>query len=217
MAYRYADLGPATRILGWLLLPVAVVTCAAFAHAMYTYALFTGFPADLPLAHLPALKHVLQRDDLLRYTQIALTVLFLGFFCVHWLFLALRNLLALHDAPPHSNLAIHLRIWINAVFALRLMQRLWLDSIPDSQRERTERWPVPGWWIALVAGNVCQAVAFVLLYRPALISDWRFGSYWLLAAYGCYIVLFLLTWQLVQRLAMLQRDCWQQLRAPVRA
>lgn len=211
--YAFADLAQVNRWVGWLLLPPALITILALAHAFYSNALLTGLPGDLALAHLPPLsRRTLAHADLLRIVQIGLTLFFILFFCVCWLFLAFRNLHALEGRRRRGMrgaLAIHLRIWGNLLFVLRLMKELWQQSTPDSHADRAERWLVTWWWAALIGANVCKAMAIVQLRAPVLVSDWRHGNYWMLAAYAGYLGLFVLTWRLVKRLEVLQRWSWR--------
>lgn len=211
--YPFADLAQVNRWVGWLLLPPALITGVALLHAFYSNALLTGMPADLLLAHLPPLlSRTLHHADTLRLVQIALTLLFILFFCVCWLFLAMRNLHALDGGKERcmrNSLAIHLGIWGNLVFALRLMRRLWRESTPDSHAERAERWLVPWWWAVLIGANACKAVAIVELRHPLVLGEWRHGNYWMLTAYMGYVGLFVLTWRLVKRLEVLQRASWR--------
>lgn len=215
--YAFADLAQVNRWVGWLLLPPAVMTVVALLHAFYGNALLTGLPPDLALAHLPPLQErVLRHADTLRLVQIGLTLFFILFFCVCWLFLALRNLHAFEGTRRRSmrtSLAIHLRIWSNLLFVLRLMQELWHQSTPDSHVDRAERWLVTWWWAVLIGANVCKAMAILELRHPVLVSDWRQGNYWMLAAYAGYLSLFVLTWRLVKRLEVLQRWSWRGRRA----
>lgn len=219
--YPFADLTHLNRWVGWLLLPPAVLTVVALLHAFYANALLTGMPADLALGHLPPLlARALRHADALRLTQIALTLLFILFFCLCWLFLAFRNLAALEGVRARcarNSLAIHLGIWGNLLFALRLMQKLWRESTPDSHAERAERWLLPWWWAALIGANVCKIMAVLALRHPALISEWRHGNYWMLAAYAGYLALFVLTWRLVKRLEVLQRASWRHRNATLAA
>ena len=211
--YPFADLAQVNRWVGWLLLPPAAITVVALLHAFYSNALLTGMPSDLLLAHLPPLlSRTLRHADSLRLVQISLTLLFILFFCVCWLFLAMRNLHALDGSKERSmrnSLAIHLGIWGNLAFALRLMRRLWRESTPDSHAERAERWLVPWWWAVLIGANVCKAMAIVELRHPLVLGEWRHGNYWMLTAYMGYVALFLLTWRLVKRLEVLQRASWR--------
>ncbi|MES2919559.1 MAG: DUF4328 domain-containing protein [Pseudomonadota bacterium] len=215
--YTFADLAQVNRWVGWLLLPPAVMTVTALLHAFYANALLTGLPGDLALAHLaPRLERTLHHADILRVVQIGLTLFFILFFCVCWLFLAFRNLQALEGTRRRSmrnSLAIHLRIWGNLLFVLRLMKELWQLSTPDSHAHRAERWLVTWWWAVLIGANVCKVMAIVELSRPLLVSDWRQGNYWMLAAYVGYLSLFVLTWRLVKRLEVLQRWSWRHRRA----
>lgn len=211
--YPFADLAQVNRWVGWLLLPPAVLTMAALLHAFYSNALLTGLPADLLLAHLPPLPaRTLRHAEVLRLSQIALTLLFIVFFCVCWLFLAMRNLHALEGGKERcmrNSLAIHLAIWSNLLFALRFMRRLWRESTPDSHADRAERWLVPWWWAVLIGANLCKAMAIIELRHPQVLGEWRHGNYWMLAAYGGYLALFVLTWRLVKRLEVLQRASWR--------
>lgn len=211
--YPFADLGQVNRWVGWLLVPPVVITTVALLQAFYANALLTGLPADLSLAHLPPLlARALHHADALRLVQIGLTLLFILFFCVCWLFLAFRNLLALEGGHARSagrSLRIHLHIWGNLIFALRLMRRLWRESTPDSHADRAERWLVPWWWTLLIGANVCKAMAILALRHPHLLSEWRHGNYWMLSAYAGYLALFVLTWRLVKRLEILQRASWR--------
>lgn len=211
--YPFADLAQVNRWVGWLLLPPLAITVVALLHAFYSNALLTGLPGDMVLAHLsPLLTRTLRHADTLRLVQIALTLLFILFFCVCWLFLAFRNLHALEGAKERSlrnSLAIHLRIWGNLLFALRLMRRLWRQSTPDSHAERAERWLVPWWWAVLIGANVCKAMAILALRHPQVLGEWRHGNYWMLAAYVGYLALFVLTWRMVKRLEVLQRASWE--------
>lgn len=211
--YPFADLGQVNRWVGWLLLPPVVITTLALLQAFYANALLTGLPADLALAHLPPLlARDLRLTDSLRLVQISLTLLFILFFCVCWLYMAFRNLLALEGGQARSarrSLGIHLHIWANLLFALRLMRRLWRDSTPESHAQRAEKWLVPWWWALLIGANVCKVMGLLALRHPHLLSDWRHGNYWMLAAYAGYLALFVLTWRLVKRLEVLQRASWR--------
>jgi hypothetical protein len=211
--YLFADLSRVNRWVGWILLPPAVLTVVSMLHAFYANALLTGMPADLALAHLPPLlARALRHADILRFTQIGLTLLFILFFCLCWLFLAFRNLAALdgvRERSARNSLAIHLGIWGNLVFALRLMQRLWAESTPESHADRAERWLLPWWWALLIGANTCKVMAILELRHPVLISEWRQGNYWMLTAYAGYLALFVLTWRLVKRLEVLQRASWR--------
>lgn len=211
--HSFADLRQVNRWVGWLLLPPAALSAFGLLHALYSYALLTGLSPELPLAHVsPLLRRVLEHDDVVRLTQITLTLLFILFFCGCWLYLAFRNLFVLGGAQtrrPQSALGLHLHIWANLLFALRLMQRLWRESTPESHAGQAERWLVPWWWTMLIGANVCKLVALLQLRAPQLVADWREGILWMLGAYGCYLALFLLTWRLVKRLETLQRAYWQ--------
>lgn len=211
--YPFADLAQVNRWVGWLLLPPAAITLGALLQAFYTNALLSGLPAEMALVHMPPLPaRTLLHADVLRLVQISLTLLFILFFCVCWLFLAFRNLHALEGTRERSmrnSLGIHLAIWGNLLFALRLMRRLWHQSTPDSHAHRAERWLVPWWWAMLIAANVCKATAIVALAHPVTLGAWRQGSYWMLAAYVGYLALFVLTWRLVKRLEILQRASWR--------
>lgn len=215
--YAFADLAQVNRWVGWLLLPPALITTLALAHAFYSNALLTGLPGDLALAHLPPLPlRTLAHADTLRIVQISLTMVFILFFCVCWLFFAFRNLHAFEGRRRQgmrTSLAIHLRIWGNLLFVLRLMKELWQQSTPDSHADRAERWLVTWWWAVLIGANVCKAMAILQLRAPVLVSDWRQGNYWMLAAYAGYLGLFVLTWRLVKRLEVLQRWSWRHHRA----
>lgn len=219
--YPFADLVHMNRWVGWLLLPPALLTVGALLHAFYANALLTGMPADLALDHLPPLlARALRHADTLRLVQITLTLLFILFFCLCWLFLAFRNLAALEGVRERStrnSLAIHLGIWGNLLFALRLMQKLWRESTPASHADRAERWLLPWWWAVLIGANVCKIMALLELRHPVLISDWRHGNYWMLAAYAGYFALFVLTWRLVKRLEVLQRASWRHRSATLAA
>ncbi|HET8732014.1 MAG TPA: hypothetical protein VFM34_13015 [Moraxellaceae bacterium] len=214
--YPFADLGQVNRWVGWLLLPPVVITTVALLQAFYANALLTGLPSDLWLAHLPPLPtRTLHHADALRLTQLALTALFILFFCVCWLFLAFRNLLALTGLAARSarrSIAIHLQIWANLIFAVRMMQRLWRESTPESLVEQAERWLVPWWWAVLIGANVCMAMGILALRHPVSLGEWRHGNYWMLAAYAGYLGQFVLTWRLVKRLEVLQRASWQHRR-----
>lgn len=212
--YPFADLSRINRWLGWLLLPPALMTLTGLLHSLYSYALLTGLPAELPLAVLAsAMQRTLRHDDLLRLAQISLTLLFILFFCVAWLYLAFRNLAALAETPPRSLRScvfIHLHIWGHLLFALRLLQRLWRESSPTGQDRRIDRWLLHWWWGALLGANVCKVIALLLLRAPLQVGQWREGCLWMLAAYGLYLTLFVLTWRLALRLEILQRHRWQQ-------
>lgn len=216
--YQYADLRHINRWLWWLLLPPVLLTVAGLLHALYSFALLTGLAPELPLEVLSSgLRRTLAHDDAIRFTQIALTLLFILFFCVCWLFFAFRNVAALAGGQVRSHrnsLAIHFRIWGNLIFALRLMQRLWRESTPDSHAHLAERWLLPWWWLTLIAANTCKVLAILALRQPRLIGEWREGLLWMLAAYGFYFLLFMFTWRLVKRLEMLQRASWQHITNP---
>lgn len=211
--YPFADLAQVNRWVGWLLLPPVVITALALVHAFYSNALLTGLPGDLALAHLPPrLLRALGHADDLRLVQIGLTLFFILFFCACWLFLAFRNLQAFEGRRRRglrTSLAIHLRIWTNLLFVLRLMRELWQQSTPESHIDRAERWLVTWWWAVLIGANVCKGMAILELRAPHLLSDWRQGNYWMLAAYAGYLGLFVLTWRLVKRLEVLQRWNWR--------
>lgn len=211
--YSFADLAQVNRWVGWLLLPPAVMTVTALLHAFYTNALLTGLPSGLALAHLsPLLARTLHHADIMRVVQIGLTMTFIMFFCVCWLFLAFRNLHAFEGTRRRSmrtSLGIHWRIWSNIFFVLRLMKGLWQESTPDSHADRAERWLLTWWWAVLIGANVCKVMAIIELARPLLVSDWRHGNYWMLAAYVGYLSLFVFTWRLVKRLEVLQRWNWR--------
>lgn len=212
--YAFADLAQVNRWVGWLLLPPALVTAGALLHAFYGNALLAGYPADLALALLPpAQARLLGQADVLRVLQIGLTLLFILFFCVCWLFLALRNLHALEGETPRSlrnSLAIHVAIWANLLFALRMMRRLWRESAPEDAADRHRHWLVTWWWTVLIGANTCKVLALLELAAPLQVGDWRLGNYWLLAAYAGYLALFVLTWRLVKRLEVLQRASWER-------
>lgn len=212
--YAFADLAQVNRWVGWLLLPPTVVTAIALLQVFYGNAMLTGFPPDLSLALLPPLQaRLLGQADVLRLLQISLTLLFILFFCVCWLYLALRNLHALEGGTPRNlrnSLAIHVAIWANLAFALRMMRRLWRESSPEGHADRSRQWLVTWWWTVLIGANTCKVLALLELARPVLVSDWRLGNYWLLAAYAGYLALFVLTWRLVKRLEGLQRASWRQ-------
>lgn len=213
--YQYEDLGPINRWVGWMLLPPLLFSVIGLLHTLYVYALLAGMPAELPLANLdPILRQLLQRNDILRMTQISLVVVFILFFCLCWLFLAFRNLVALFEQQERSmrnSLAIHLDIWSNLIFALRLMQRLWRESTPASHAHLAERWLAPWWWVVLIAANTCKVIAILGLHQPATLDAWRTGNHWMLAAYFLYFALFVLTWRLVKQLETLQRVYSQHL------
>lgn len=214
--YPFADLGQVNRWVGWLLLPPVVITTVALLQSFYANALLTGLPSDLWLANLPPLPtRTLRHADTLRFTQLGLTALFILFFCVCWLFLAFRNLLALTGRTTRSarrSIGIHLQIWANLIFAVRMMQRLWQESTPESLVDEAERWLVPWWWAVLIGANACMVLGMLALRHPALLGDWRHGNYWMLAAYAGYLSQFVLTWRLVKRLEVLQRASWQHRR-----
>ncbi|MFZ5559930.1 MAG: hypothetical protein ACOY41_00130 [Pseudomonadota bacterium] len=217
--YQFADLARINRWVGWLLLPPLLTTVAGMLHALYSYALLAGLQPALPLFTLdPGLRRTLQHDDLLRLTQISLTVLFILFFCVVWLYLAFRNLIALfgeRQRSMRSALAIHWDIWSNLAFARRLLQRLWRESTPDSHAHLAERWLVPWWWTLLIFASLCKLAALVTLHDPQTVGAWREGLHWMLAAYFLYFALFVLTWRLVKQLETLQGLHWRRLSSRV--
>jgi hypothetical protein len=215
--YQYEDLGPVNRWVGWLLLPPLLFSVLGLLHTLYAYALLAGMPPELPLYTLdPVLRQLLQRNDILRLTQISLVAAFILFFCLCWLFFAFRNLVALFEQQERSmrnSLAIHLDIWSNLIFALRLMQRLWRESTPASHAHLAERWLAPWWWLVLIAANTCKVIAILELRQPGTVGDWRGGNHWMLSAYFLYFALFVLTWRLVKQLETLQRVYSQHLAA----
>lgn len=219
--YQYEDLGPINRWVGWFLLPPTLFTVVGLLHTLYSYALLAGIPAELPLYTLdPVMRNLLHHNDVLRLTQISLVLAFIMFFCVCWLYFAFRNLVALFQEQERSmrnSLAIHLDIWSNLIFALRLMQRLWRESTPASHVHLAERWLAPWWWTVLIAANTCKFFAILELHSPVSIGEWRSGNHWMLAAYFLYFALFVLTWRLVKQLETLQRVYWQHLSGTVPA
>jgi hypothetical protein len=217
--FRFSDLRTINRLAGWLLLPPALLSVVGIVHLLLSYALLTGLSPDIAIDNLAVLNRMLERDRVLRLTQISLTLVFILFFCFCWLYVAFRNLNALcesqHRVARHG-LAIHWHIWSNVLFALRLMNRLWRESTPDSHADRAERWLVPWWWGVLISANVCKVIAIVVLSHPDNVGEWREGSYWMLAAYAFYFGLFVLTWRLVKRLEVLQRAYWRHLNGGAR-
>lgn len=210
-SFAFLDLRAVNRVTGWLLLPPMCMTLIGIGHLLFSYALLTGLPAEILLAHLPVLHDILHRDNLLRITQISLTLAFILFFCLCWLYVAMRNLNAL--CPEHRRLrrgiSLHWHIWSNVLMMLGLMQALWRDSTPDDHADRSERWLVHWWGAALIGANACKLVALVVLSNPDTVGAWREGSYWMLTAYCFYVSLFLLTWRMVRRLEVLQRARWR--------
>lgn len=211
-SFSFLDLRAVNRVTGWLLLPPMAMTLVGMGHLLFSYALLTGLPAELLLAHLPVLHDILHRDNVMRLTQISLTMAFILFFCLCWLYLALRNLNALcagEERRVRHGLALHWHIWSNVLTMMGLMKSLWRDSTPDSHADRAERWLLHWWWAALIGANVCKLVALVVLRDPDTVGVWREGSYWMLAAYTFYFSLFVLTWRMVKRLEVLQRARWK--------
>ncbi|HEX5277131.1 MAG TPA: hypothetical protein VFW42_05635 [Fluviicoccus sp.] len=212
--FRYTDLQRMTRWMGWLLVVPLLLTVRGFVHGLANYQWLADVPAGLPLSGLPEdLRYSLQVDSLLRVSQISATLLFLTFFCFVWLFLAFRNLIALTEERENTvrnSVGILAEISRGLLTATSMLRRLFQGSAPESHAHLTLRYTIPACTLALIAANVCKIVAVIKLHGAASVGAWRSGESWMLAAYVCYALLYLLAWRVATRLEMLQRAAWQQ-------
>ena len=211
--YQFFDLFRLNRYLLWMLIPPAILTVLGFAHGVHSLQQLSGLAVDMLLISLPAeLQQTLATDGLLRFSQISLTLWVLTFFFVCWLYFAFRNLVALFEQVEHTPKQSALmfgRLMIGILFALRMMLRLWRTSVHERHRDQAKIWLVPVWWAILIAANVCKICAVVVLQRATSVGEWSTGYQWMLAAYGLYFPLYLLTWRLAQQLARFQYAHWQ--------
>lgn len=211
--YQYSDLRQVNRWTCWLLIPPAMLSFLALFYGLYGYSQLEGLQVNRDLALLsPALHQALHIDAILRVSQITFTLLYLTFFCVVWLFLAFRNLVALYDARENNlrnSAGLLTRILLGLFFAMTMLKRLLRESTPQSYSLAHEKWLAPSWSITVISANVCKIVAVFLLTKATTVSDWLTGHYWLFNAYVLYLILFGLTWRLVTRVELLQRDLYQ--------
>lgn len=180
-----------------LLVLITLSSCLALGHALYTYALMTGLWPDLLLAHLPhQLRRAVAQDTLLQHWQLGLEAGFVLLLCLGWSLLAFRRRDRLAPADAEAAPGGHV------VLTLRMMLRF--RQRPHGPEGALERWLVPLWWLVALAASACALAAMLASRQLQVVEDWRSSHYWLLAAYGQYLLLFFLTWRLLRRLEVLQ-------------
>jgi hypothetical protein len=215
--FQYTDLQRMTHWMGWLLVPPLLLTVRGFSHGLHSYRLMAAVPAHQPLAQLPAgLQATLQMDQVLRLLQISATLVFLTFFCFAWLFLAFRNLIALHERRENTlgnSVSILREIAGGLLTATSMLRRLFTGSAPQSHAHLTLRFTIPACTLSLILANVCKIVAVMELHHATQVGEWLAGERWMLSAYICYVLLYLLAWRVATRLEVLQRAAWQQRQA----
>lgn len=206
---RYKDLAPATRILGWLILPPLLLTVRGLVHGLESSDWLSTFPAMQPLAELAAdQQQILHTDKQLRVLQITATLIFLTYFCFGWLLAAFRNLMAMNGEAGDDR-GILARITRGLLTASRMLRELFDGSAHPDHAHLTLRYSIPACVTALIVANICKLIAVVELERVVTVGDWLQGQRWMLAAYVCYALLFVLAWRLATRLEMLQRAAWE--------
>lgn len=212
--YRYTNLDWLNRCLLALLVIPALLTVIGISHGLYAMYQLRNLAATQMLAQLPLdLRQLIHVDDMIRFSQISLTLLMLTFFFVGWLYYARRNLVALFEQVEHclkNSLRQFAQLIIGIFFALRMMMQVWRNSTPDSHAHQAERWLVPLWWLFLIVANICKIVGVVHLHGVTQVGEWLYGYQWMLAAYVFYFVLYILTWRLVKQLSHFQHLQWQQ-------
>lgn len=212
---RYEDLAPATRMLGWLILPPLLLTVRGLVHGLESSDWLNTFPAMQPLAELAAdQQQILHNDKQLRVLQITATLIFLMYFCFGWLLAAFRNLMAMNGEAGDDR-GILTRITRGLLTASRMLRELFEGSAHPDLAHLTLRYSIPACVTALIVANVCKIIAVVELARAVTVGDWLQGQRWMLAAYVCYVLLFVLAWRLATRLERLQQAAWEhRLRSP---
>lgn len=219
--YRYTNLHWLNRCLLALLVIPALLTVIGITHGLYAMYRLRDLPNVQALSQLPvALRQLIHVDDIIRFSQISLTLLMLTFFFVGWLYYARRNLVALFEQVEHclhNSVKQFVQLIIGIFFALRMMMQVWRNSTPDSHAHLAERWLVPLWWLFLIVANICKIVGVVHLHGVTRVGDWLYGYHWMLAAYVFYFVLYILTWRLVKKLSHFQHVQWQQRHLPLQS
>ncbi len=214
--YRYTNLDWLNRCLLALLVIPALLTIIGISHGLYAMYRLRNLPDMQMLVQLPLdLRQLIHVDDMIRFSQISLTLLMLTFFFVGWLYYARRNLVALFEQVEHclkNSLRQFAQLIIGIFFALRMMMQVWRNSTPDSHAHQAERWLVPLWWLFLIVANICKIIGVVHLHGVTQVGEWLYGYQWMMAAYVFYFVLYILTWRLVKQLSHFQHIQWQQRR-----
>ena len=207
---RYKDLAPATRILGWLILPPLLLTVRGLVHGLESSDWLSTFPAMQPLAELAAdQQQILHTDKQLRVLQITATLIFLTYFCFGWLLAAFRNLMAMNGEAGDDR-GILTRITRGLLTASRMLRELFDGSAHPDHAHLTLRYSIPACTFALIADNVCKLMAVVKLESAVTVGDWLQGQQWMLAAYAGYGVLYVLAWRVAVRLTFLQQEGWKK-------
>lgn len=189
-----------------ILIP-AILTIVGIVHGLYALLHVSIQPNQYIYALSEPTASILYYDQIIRFSQISLTLFMLTFFFLVWLYMAKRNVIALLDKVEHNllNSTKQFAMLVGGIlFALRMMLQLWDKSIPENHKAQSSKYLVITWWFFLIVANVCKIIGVWHLLKAQTLAEWMSVYPWMLAAYTLYFALYLMTLKLIRRLSYFQ-------------
>lgn len=204
--YTYTNLSRMNWLLYIMLFIPAIFTIVGIFHGLGTLFHLNQFSSARILDTLPNLSlAIIHQDNIIRFTQITLTLIMLTYFFCVWLYYARRNVVVFEKNVQKT--------WLNSIqqfgqlilgifFALRMMLALWRKSQPDQLSVSTSKYFIQWWWLVLIVANICKITGVVKLSDVDTVGAWSNAYVWMLAAYVFYFVLYCLTLKLINQLQL---------------